>query len=147
MPSRTLPNLGLTGFFDPGESGWDDEMSLNLLLLSVLVQGGVNEIVSATPGSPTDGDVYLFAVDHPTDANKIAIRDDGAWVLVTPMEGWRVYDRSTNKLMLFNGSSWAEFAPGGGGGGGGDFAYEVLTQAEYDALATKDPATMYFITE
>lgn len=124
MPSRTLPNLGLTGFFDPRENGWDDEMSLNLLLLSVLVQGGVKETVSATPGAPTDGEVYLFAADHPTDANKIAIRDDGAWILVTPLEGWRVYDRLANKLMLYAATGWEEFTSGGGGGGG-DTIYRV----------------------
>lgn len=118
MPSRALPNLGLQAFFDPGDDGWDDEMSLNLLLLSVLVQGGVMETVSATPGAPADGDVYLFAGDHPTDPNKIAIRDDGAWVLVMPLEGWRVYDRTANMLLMYNGSAWAEFSGGGGGGGG-----------------------------
>lgn len=114
MASRTLPNLGLQGFFDPGEDGWDDEMSLNLLLLSVLVQGGVTETVSATPGAPADGDVYLFAGDHPTQANKIAIRDDGAWIYVTPLEGWRVYDRTANTLLLFDGSDWSVFSGGGG---------------------------------
>lgn len=116
MPSRALPNLGLQAFFDPGEDGWDDEMSLNLLLLSVLVQGGVMETVSATPGAPADGDVYLFAGDHPTEANKIAIRDAGAWIYVTPLEGWRVYDRTANMLLLFTGANWVEFTSGGGGG-------------------------------
>lgn len=117
MPSRSLPNLGLQGFFDPGENGWDDEMSLNLLLLSVLTQAGVLEMVSATPGSPSNGDVYLFDETHPTQANKIAIRDDGEWIYVTPLEGWRVYDRNANVLRLFNGTVWAEFTSGGGGGG------------------------------
>jgi hypothetical protein len=111
MPSRALPNLGLQAFFDLGEGGWDDEMSLNLLLLSVLVQGGVLEMVSATPGSPSNGDVYLFSETHPTQANKVAIRDAGAWIYVTPLEGWRLYDRNANLLRLFNGTAWVSYSP------------------------------------
>lgn len=134
MPSRALPNLGLQGFFDPGEDGWDDEMSLNLLLLSVLVQGGVMETVSATPGSPTNGDVYLFAGDHPTEANKIAIRDDGAWIYVTPLEGWRVYDRTANMLKLFDGATWVEFS--GGSGSAGPAPVVTISGAATSLLAT-----------
>lgn len=119
MPSRSLPNLGLQAFFVPGEDGWDDEVSLNFLLLSVLVQGGVKETVSASPGAPVNGEVYLYDGTHPTDPNKIAIRDADAWVLVTPLEGWRVYDRAADKLLLFDGSDWTEFSSGGGGGSGG----------------------------
>lgn len=37
---------------------------------------------------------------------------------MTPLEGWRVYDRLANKLMLFTGALWEEFASGGGGGTG-----------------------------
>lgn len=113
MPARTLPNLGLQAFFNPGESGWDDEVSLNFLLLSVLVQGGVLETVSADPGSPANGDVYLFADDHPGEPNKIAIRDDGEWIFVTPQAGWRVYDRDADVLKLFNGTIWTVFSSGG----------------------------------
>lgn len=35
----------------------------------------------------------------------------------------------------------------GTGGGGGSSNVVVLTQAAYDALATKDPAVLYVITE
>lgn len=109
MPSRILPNLGLDAFFLPGESGWDDEVSRNFLLLSVLTQGGVLEMVSATPGSPANGDVYLFSDTHPTEPNKIAIRDDDAWLFVTPLEGWRVYDRDADALKIFTGTVWETF--------------------------------------
>jgi hypothetical protein len=113
MPARTLPNLGLQAFFDVGESGWADEVSLNFLLLSVLVQGGVLETVSTTPSSPTNGQVYLFSASHPTQANKIGIRDADAWINVTPLEGWRVYDRAANALLLFDGTAWVPFTAGG----------------------------------
>ena len=114
MASRTLPNLGLIGFFDLGEDGWDDEISSNLLKLSVLTQGNVISTVSATPGAPADGDVHIFDATHPTQANKVAVRDDGAWVYITPVEGWLLYDKATDKYMKFDGATWAELELGGG---------------------------------
>jgi hypothetical protein len=106
MADRALPNLGLKGFWTLGEDLWKDDHDRNLLLLSVLVQGGVIDKVSATPGVPTDGDVYLYDETHPTDPNKIAIRDAGAWVLVTPLEGWLLYDRTANHFLRFSGTAW-----------------------------------------
>lgn len=116
MASRTLPNIGLKGFWTLGEDGWKDENDLNLLKLSVLVQGGAISKVSATPGSPVDGDVYLFDETHPTDANKIAIRDSGAWVFLTPLEGWLMHNQAAGYYEKFDGTAWAELATGGSGG-------------------------------
>lgn len=114
MPARTLPNLGLQGFFDLGEDGWKDEMDLNLLKLSVLAQGGVIDKVAALPGSPTNGDIYLLDETAVANANAIAIRDAGAWVYVTPSEGWLLYNRTANYFERFDGTVWGELATGGG---------------------------------
>lgn len=139
MPARSLPNLGLQGFFDLGEDGWKDEMDLNLLKLSVLTQGGAIGKVSADPATPADGDVYIFDETHPTNPNAVAIRDAGAWVYVTPAEGWLIYDRATNTYATFNGTVWAALVTGGGGGGAlpaGGTAGQVLTkQSEIDGDA------------
>lgn len=124
MASRTLPNLGLTGFFDLGEDGWDDEMSLNLLRLSVLAQGRVLSKVAAEPGAPTDGDVHILDETHATHANQIAIRDDGAWVYVTPLSGWLLYNVAEDYYEQFDGISWSELVMSGGGGSG-DTGYRV----------------------
>ena len=94
MADRTLPNVGLTGFWNLGEDGWKDHNDLNLLKLSVLVQGGAVNKVSVTPGSPADGDVHIFSETHPTQANAIAIRDAGAWVYISPLPGWLIYNRA-----------------------------------------------------
>lgn len=116
MPARTLPNLGLTGFFDLGEEGWDDEMSLNLLTLSVLTQGRVLSKVAAEPGSPDDGDVHILDETHATQANKVAIRDAGAWVYVTPFSGWLLYNVAADYYEKFDGAAWAELEMSGSGG-------------------------------
>lgn len=116
MAARALPNLALTGFFDLGEDGWDDEMSLNLLKLSVLVQATALDKVAAEPGSPTDGDVYILDETHATHPNEVAIRDDGAWVYVEPFEGWLIFNQAAGYYEKFDGTEWAELATGGGGG-------------------------------
>lgn len=118
MPSRDLPNLALKGFFDLGEDGWDDEMSLNLLKLSVLVQATALDKVAADPGAPVDGDVYIFDETHATHPNEVAIRDDGAWVYVEPFEGWLIFNQAAGYYEKFDGTVWAELATGGGGGSG-----------------------------
>lgn len=110
MAARTLPNLGLSAFFTLGEDGWDDEMSLNLLKLSILTQGNVISVVSATPGAPTNGDVHIFDATHPTQPNKVAVRDDGAWVYFTPVEGWLLYNKATDNFMKFDGAAWVVLA-------------------------------------
>lgn len=131
MPARTLPNLGLQGFFDLGEDGWKDEMDLNLLKLSVLTQGGVIDKVSSLPGSPSNGDVYILDETATADANAVAIRDDGAWVFVSPLEGWFVYNRSADRFELFDGTRWDEYTASGGSGSA-EITYSVpfgFTQA------------------
>jgi len=110
MAERTLPGLGLTGFWDLGADGWKDANDVNLRLLSALVQPRALDHVGTTPGSPTDGDIYLFTAAHATQPNKIAIRDDGAWVHVTPASGWLVYDVAAGFYRKFSGSAWIEFA-------------------------------------
>lgn len=127
MPSRDLPNLALKGFFDLGENGWGDEMSLNLLKLSVLVQATALGKVAADPDAPVDGDVYIFDETHATHPNKVAIRDGGAWVYITPFEGWLIFNQAAGYYEKFDGAAWAELATGGGGGSVGPI--EVSGQA------------------
>lgn len=93
MVARTLSGaFEMLGDFDLGEDGWDDEMLVNMLKLSVLVQGNVLSRLSATPGAPAAGDRHVFNADHPTQANKIAVYDDGVWTYYTPWQGIRLYD-------------------------------------------------------
>ncbi len=128
MAGRALPNLGLTGFWTLGEDNWNDENDLNLLKLSVLVQGSVDEIVAALPGSPTNGDVVILNELNAENPNDIAIRDDGGWIYVSPQEGWMLHNKADAKFYKFDGTAWIEFVAGGGGGGGGT-TLTVSTQA------------------
>lgn len=121
MPARTLPNLGLKAGYDLGEDGWGDDMTLNLLAVSVLTQGTALSKLSALPGSPANGDIYILDETHGTQPNRIAVRDNGVWVYLTPVEGWLIYNRAENYYERFDGSVWSELATGGGGGGSGSY--------------------------
>lgn len=140
MPSRSLPNLGLQAFFDLGEDGWNDEMDLNMLRLSVLTQAGAIDKVSALPVSPSDGDVYILDQNVLGQANNIAIRDAGNWVYIEPQEGWLIYNRGMNRYETFDGVQWAVLqtgtSNGGGNNGGGSGASVPYSGAMVGRLAT-----------
>lgn len=116
MAGRTLAgSLGLTGDWDLGENNWKDDNDLNLLKLSVVVQGRALELVSATPGAPTEGDIYLFSDTHPTQAGKIGVYDEATWKYITPGEGWQMWDIDSDFMREFDGTTWIEVTSGGGG--------------------------------
>lgn len=100
---RTLPGLGLTGYWDLG-SGWKPGMDTNLRTVSVVTQMIVKSRVAALPGSPTNGDIHILTAT--ADVNKIAARDNGAWVLLSPREGWIAYDEDTSTFIKFTGTEW-----------------------------------------
>lgn len=122
MPARTFPNIGLKGGYDEHEDGWADDQNVNLLKLSVLSQCVVLSKVSATPGSPAPGAVYLFSETHPTQPNVIAIWEgpvgEESWTYAMPLEGWLAYNMAMDYYEKFSGTAWAELEMGGSSGGG-----------------------------
>ena len=103
---RTLPGLGLTGFWDEGSDGWKAAMDVNLRILSALGAGSVKSRTTVLPGSPTDGDIYIVRSDDGTNPNKVAIRDSAAWVYLTPAEGWRTWLQDEDVSAIYSGSAW-----------------------------------------
>jgi hypothetical protein len=112
MAERTLPGLGLTGFWDLGYNGWNTANDINLRLLSALVQPRVISRTTALPGSPTDGDIYIVPSDAGSNPNEIAIRDNGAWVYIVPAEGFTAYVADANENVQFNGTDWVGLTAG-----------------------------------
>lgn len=106
MAARTLPNIGLTAFWGTGFDGWGDAHDQNILKTSVLTQARALAVLSARPSSPTDGQVYILNAGAGADANKIIIRDAGAWVDMTPLAGWKFYVVATGLTVQFDGSEW-----------------------------------------
>lgn len=85
-----------------------------LRALDAVVQLSVADRGLATPpGSPSEGDRYIVAATA-TGAwtgweKSVAAYQDGAWVEYVPNEGWLAWIEDENKLLIFDGSSWADF--------------------------------------
>ncbi len=69
---------------------------------------------SAPPGgAPIDSPTYIVGAGSISGAwasyalNDLASFVAGAWYKVTPIEGFKVWNNATNKLMIFTGSAWA----------------------------------------
>lgn len=113
MPQTALNNLGLNFDWTLGENGWKAGVDLNWLLLDALCQCNVlSATTTAPPGSPAPGDRYLVPTGGSGawsgQANRIAIWNSGtsAWALVTPLEGWRLWVRDTDRALFYDGSAW-----------------------------------------
>lgn len=104
---RTLPGLAIKGFWTAGTSGWDGAsmMDGNWLKLSVTAQLTALSRVTALPGSPTDGQIYI--VPSGGDANKVAVRDNGAWTYYVPVTGWRAWVVDEATEVVWNGTAWS----------------------------------------
>lgn len=103
---RTLPGLGLYGFWTLGSDGYKDQNDGNIRALSALVQPSVSSVLAAVP-VPTNGDIHIASSAWGGGvANDIMVYDAGAWVAITPQNGWSVYDRETEETLRFNGTSW-----------------------------------------
>lgn len=107
MPARNVPGLGLVAFWDYG-SNFKDGMDADLLTLSVVTQMAVISRISAVPGGASNGAIYLLT--DGANAEKIAVRDNGAWVYLTPLEGWRVYVKDTGLVWFYDGADWQLYA-------------------------------------
>lgn len=106
MAERTLPGLGLTGFWPLGADGWKDEMDENLRILSGVSQLSVLSQTTALPGSPTNGDIYIVPGDAPSFGGQVAIRDDGAWVYIDPPEGMRAWVQDIGQMLVRVNGEW-----------------------------------------
>lgn len=83
------------------------------------VLGPASIVISSTtlaqPASPSNGDTYLLPSSGTltgtnwsgfTNGYIARYMTNGGWFEDAPAEGWRVYDQSTDKYFLYNGSAW-----------------------------------------
>lgn len=107
MAQRSLPGVGLTGFWDQGSNAWKAGMDENLLKLSVLTQLVVESRTAALPASPADGLIHIVPAADGANANKIAVRDNGAWFYIEPKVGWEGWVEDTSTKVRFLAGAWA----------------------------------------
>lgn len=107
--------LGLS-YLVPEQAQKHVTVNESLRLLDTLVQMAAVQMNAVTPPSqPNDGDIYALA-NNPTGgwlahAGKLAIFQDGAWVFLTPKNGWQLFNLSDNSLKVYVSGSWTGFSP------------------------------------
>lgn len=82
-----------------------------LSLLDGLVHLAViSRVVATPPASPTNGQRYLIPAAPTAEwvgrTGKIALRMEGAWRYLTPIEGWRLWVSDEDLLLSFDGNLW-----------------------------------------
>lgn len=139
MPSRTLPGIGLQAEWALGENGWKAGMDGNLRMLSTFVNMALNSIVDTLPGAPADGDTHIIASGE--NADKIALRDQGQWILFTPLPGFRGFVKSVGRTYVYDGTDWLREQSDGivemTVSGGTENAVQVTVPPGLDVAATK----------
>lgn len=110
---RALPGLGLVGFWDEGSNGWKPDMDENLRRLSALVQLNVASRTVPLPSNLADGAVYIVPDNAGANAKRLALRDNGTWVYLSPIKGLRATVKDEDKFYWYNGTAWVEEQTGG----------------------------------
>lgn len=111
MPSDIRPNLGLESNWASAASGWDVGVNKNLNILDAIIFCNATFGLTAPPGSPAMGSVYLVGASA-TGAwagkdNQIAIYAVSSWIFLVPKAGWRIRNSSTGAYWAHNGTAWA----------------------------------------
>ena len=119
MPGTAQPNLGLLAGYSDGENGWGADFNRMMRYLDALVQARVlDKDLSAPPGSPVAGDLYIVAgsptgawASHATHLARYNGSTAGppinTWDFIIPKSGWEVWVVDESLKYRFNGSAWA----------------------------------------
>lgn len=128
MPQTALGNLGINFEHTLGTDDWKNSYDANWVITDWSLQPFIiNRTTTAEPGAPARGDAYILGssrtgTDWGSDSgsvnNAIAIYanipglpDNSAWIYLTPREGFRVYDRTANQWLMWNGTAWVGMIP------------------------------------
>jgi hypothetical protein len=108
----TTPNLQLP-YIVPSQAQKHVTHNEALAMLDALVQLAVlDRHLAAPPASPDDGDCFIIANgatgDWTGQAGKVAARQDGDWLFLTPRPGWRAFVIDEALLLYWSGSAWLE---------------------------------------
>lgn len=81
--------------------------------LDALTQLTIIASLSTPPSDPQEGTCFNITASPVAawagKSGKLAFRQDGDWIFITPKDGWRGWFAAEDKLKIHNGSVWATF--------------------------------------
>jgi hypothetical protein len=100
-------------YLEAGQAQKHVTVNEGLRVLDALVQAGaISRTVTAQPGAPADGAVYILPAGKTGAAwgamtnFAIAYYRDGVWAQLTPREGWTVYVKDEDQHVVYSGAAW-----------------------------------------
>lgn len=106
----TTNNLAITKL-EASQAQKDITVNEALITIDALLNTGViDRDLTAPPGTPAEGDIYIVAAaasgDWLAKEHHIAHYDNGAWRFIAPNEGLTMWLKDENTLITYNGSTW-----------------------------------------
>ncbi len=84
-----------------------------LQILDAVTQLTVTATLTAPPSDPQEGTCFSIAASATgiwsARDGKLALRQDGGWIYITPREGWRAWFLSEDRLRIHDGAGWQPF--------------------------------------
>jgi hypothetical protein len=110
--SETTVNLELP-YILPSQAQKHVTHNEALQRLDALTQLTITASLSTPPSDPQEGTCFSVTAS-PTAAwagksGKLAFRQDGDWIFITPKEGWRGWFMAEDRLKIHDGSAWTAF--------------------------------------
>ncbi len=143
------PRLSLS-YVQPAQAQKHVTVNETFRRLDALTQLTVlSRTTAVEPGAPAEGDAYILPASPAGSSwagfstGNIVAFQDGAWVEITALEGFRAWVSDGNQLVAFDGTSWAQVS---GGGGGSETAAKFGINATADTtnrLSVKSDAVIF----
>lgn len=80
--------------------------------LDAVVQLTIKDVVAAPPDNSPEGDCFLLSMDAAGEwagkAGKLAFRQDGAWLSITPQPGWTAWFAAEGRYRLLRDGAWRD---------------------------------------
>ncbi len=114
----TTPNIKLPELAAAQDQPWVPENGAKNLIDALLPDTVVSDALTTPPASPAAGACYIVAAAA-TGAwagweDGIAAYIGGAWVQVTPQEGWNYWVVSDGRRSIFTSGAWVASSAAGG---------------------------------
>lgn len=110
--SESSPRLGLP-FIQPSQAQKHVTHNTALESLDCYVQATATEVGSTTPpGVPDEGQTHVIGTGATGlwagHDGQIAHWTNGAWIFADPVEGFRIWDLTTDSLKVFSNDAWVD---------------------------------------